>query len=179
MTKEITYLKNIIKEVKIMTQKESSKSYKEIIIYYSLTGNTRYIAEKIKEHKKADIIEIKPIDDIKKKGFLRYLKAGRQVIKKEKPKLKEDIDLKGYDKIYIGTPVWAGSFVPAIRTFIESHDFKDKEIGLFCTYKGNESRTFKELKDIIRCKKIMFEQGFKDPLKYKEQAEEKLKKIFS
>lgn len=80
----------------------------KIIIYYSLEGSTRLIAETIAQGLGADILELKPLKEINPKGFLKYFWGGQQVVFKEKPRLeffsKNPLD---YEIIIIGTPVWA------------------------------------------------------------------------
>ena len=61
---------------------------KILIVYYSLTGNTRFIAETIQGILKADIQEIKPIKEIKPKGAMKYFWGGYKATMKKKPSLK-------------------------------------------------------------------------------------------
>lgn len=84
-----------------------------LIVYFSLDGNTKFIAEKIAETINADIIELKTNKKYPTEGFGKYFWGGKSVIFGEKPKLtNNNIDLNLYDAIIIGTPVWAGSFTP-------------------------------------------------------------------
>ena len=46
---------------------------KKLVIFYSFEGNTKYIAENIAEAVDADILELKPVKDIKSNGFMKYL----------------------------------------------------------------------------------------------------------
>jgi menaquinone-dependent protoporphyrinogen IX oxidase len=68
---------------------------------------------------------------------MKYLRGGKQVMMKETPELEPyQIDLKNHDIIYIGTPVWAFTFTPAIRSFLKHTHLKNKKIVLFCTHEG-------------------------------------------
>ncbi|MBY9021719.1 MAG: flavodoxin family protein [Candidatus Lokiarchaeota archaeon] len=79
---------------------------KILIVYYSLTGNTRFIAECIQEILKADLQEIKPKKDIKPKGAMKYFWGGYKATMKKKPSLEPiEKDPNNYDVIIIGTPV--------------------------------------------------------------------------
>ena len=60
---------------------------KILIVYYSLTGNTRFIAECLQEKLKADIQQIVPKKDVKPKGGMKYFWGGYKVIMKKKPSL--------------------------------------------------------------------------------------------
>ena len=93
---------------------------KTLVVYYSLEGNTKFIAETISKTVGADLLELKPIKDISSTWFMKYFWWWRQVMMKEKPELKAfDKDLDKYDLIFIGTPVWAFNYTPAIYTFFE------------------------------------------------------------
>jgi len=102
---------------------------KILIVYYSLTGNTRFIAETLQEKLKADIQEIKPKKDIKPKGAMKYFWGGYKATMKQKPSLEPiEKDPNNYDVIIIGTPVWAWTIAPPIRSFLSKYDLSDKKI---------------------------------------------------
>ena len=92
---------------------------KNLVVYYSFEGSTRLIAENIANVLDADILECKPIKDLKSKGFSKYFWGGRQVVTKKKPDLVDfSVNPNDYDAIIIGTPAWSYSYAPAIRTFL-------------------------------------------------------------
>lgn len=110
---------------------------KVLVVYYSFEGNTRFIAETIAKELGADIQELKPIKDLKSKGFSKYVWGGRQVVTKKKPELMPlEKKPEDYDIIFIGTPVWAYTFAPALRTFLTEHPLKGKKIALFMCHGG-------------------------------------------
>lgn len=120
---------------------------KNIVIYYSFEGNTKYVAEKIAEKLNADIYEIKLKKDNMKKGFMKYFWGGKQVVSKETPEIENiDIDFNIYDNIFIGTPVWAFTFTPAIRSLFNKIRLNKKNIVLFCTHEGGIGKTFENMK---------------------------------
>ena len=50
---------------------------KAIVVYYSMSGNTKYVAELIKKKLKCDILEIKPVKSYPDKGFKKFfIKIG-------------------------------------------------------------------------------------------------------
>lgn len=49
-----------------------------------------------------------------------------------------------YDFLFIGTPVWAGSFAPVLRTLFDCMRFKDKKIALFCCHAGAKGKVFEK-----------------------------------
>jgi flavodoxin len=113
---------------------------KTLIVYYSLEGNTEYVAEQIKESVGADILKLVPKKAYHDKGFAKFFWGGKSAVMAEKPELEAyDVDLTGYERIIFGFPVWASNFTPPIRTFIE--DYKDglkgKKVVAFACQSGS------------------------------------------
>jgi flavodoxin len=122
-----------------------------LVVYFSLEGSTRLIAEKIAETLNADIVELKPGKQYPSEGFRKYFWGGKSVIFGEKPRLtNEQIDLSRYETIIIGTPIWAGSFTPPIKSFISQYSIKGKRIALFaCHEGGGAKKCFDKLKKVL------------------------------
>ncbi len=143
---------------------------KNLVVYYSFEGSTRLIAENIAKVLDADILECKPIKDLKSKGFSKYFWGGRQVLFKTKPVLekfeKNPID---YDFIVIGTPVWSSNLSPAIRSFLSLVRLKDKKISIFCCHEGGIGKTLDNLKKELSDNKIIGENNFLNVEKNKEE----------
>ncbi len=96
---------------------EMNKMLKTLVVYYSLTGNTKMIAESIAEAMNTDVLALKPVKELKADSVMKYMWGGAQATMKKKPKLEDiSIDPLAYDFIFIGTPVWAWTFSPPIRT---------------------------------------------------------------
>ncbi|GIM30417.1 flavodoxin [Clostridium polyendosporum] len=140
---------------------------KAVVIFYSLEGNTRLIANTISEELKAEIVEIKPKRQIPSSGLKKYFWGGKQVVLKERPEIEEiNIDFSKYDLIVFGTPVWAGRFAPVFNTFFNKYKIRDKRIALFCCHGGGkEGKTFIEFKEHLKGNEFIGEVDFKDPLK--------------
>lgn len=148
---------------------------RKIIIFYSLDGNTKFIAQNMAQKLGADILELKPEKEIPKTEPLKHLIGGKQVLMKETPKLKEyKIDLANYDVLIIGTPVWAFDFSPPIRTFLKENKIENKKIILFCTDKMSKGKTFENLRKELKGNEIIAEIEFRNVL---EKKEENLKKL--
>ena len=114
---------------------------KKLVLYYSLEGHTKKVAEIIASNIDADIYEIKPENEIKSKGFSKYLWGGSQVIMAKKPKIMNiEIELEKYDEIFLGTPIWAWNFAPPIRTLLEDGYLKNKKISYFYTHGGGPKK---------------------------------------
>lgn len=142
---------------------------KVLIVYYSLNGNTTNIANELHRYLNSNILKLEPILESSSKGLLKYFWQDQQVLTKEKPLLKNyEIDFTSYDLIIIGTPVWSGSFVPAIKSFLinEKESLCKKNLAIFCTYDSRSSRTFKEFKEFFKeYNNIVSEKGFSNSCK--------------
>lgn len=103
---------------------------KSLILYYSYGGNTRGIAQKLQKALGADLAEIKTLtpytgnyDDVVDQG-------QREVSEGFLPQLLPlGVDLKGYDAIVLGTPVWWYTFAPAMNSFFAPGQ-PDRQAGL-------------------------------------------------
>jgi len=144
---------------------------KSLVIYYSLEGNTALIAKAVAETLEADLLELQPVKSIPNKGFFKFFWGGKQVMMKERPELQPfTVNPAEYDLIVLGTPVWAGSYNPAFRTFFAQSPLKGKQIGLFCCYAGNEGKTIEALKSELSANTILGQIGFLNPGKTPETS---------
>ncbi len=114
---------------------------KTAIVYYSYTGMTKKYVEKIKEKFDCELIEIKPKQDIKVKGYASYFVGGLKIAKKDTPELMDySFNKDDYDLIILASPVWAYTFVPAMRTFLESEKIRGKKLALLMTHRGGPGK---------------------------------------
>lgn len=133
-------------------------SRKKIVVYYSYTGNTKMIAEKIAKELQCDILELKP--------KVRYSEDYDEVVAeyqdnetaKTTPEIeKNDLPINEYDEIILGSPVWWYTIAPVVRTFLKENNFVSKIIYPFATNAGWIGRTFKEIEEL--CPKCKVEKG--------------------
>lgn len=151
---------------------------KVLVVYYSMNGDTKLIAEAVAGAVGGDLLELKPKKDLKKSGFWRYVAGGMQVLLKAKPELEPfSKNPNNYDLLFIGSPVWASSYVPAVNTFLATTGLKGKKAALFCCYAGQPGKTFANMKTALAGNEIIGEEAFKDPLKHdKKENSEQAKK---
>ena len=139
---------------------------KKAVIFYSYEGNTKFMAESIAKEIEADLIELKPKNEKKSKGFMKYFWGGRAVMRNIKPELLPlNKDIQEYDVLFIGTPVWAFSYAPALNSFLSENQFRGKKIGLFCCHGGGKGNVFKNMKEALAGNQILGEADFIEPLK--------------
>jgi Flavodoxins len=116
------------------TTKDTSKM---LIVYYSRTGNTEAMANRIQELTGADMFRVETV-----KPYPSDYTTTTEVAKEEKnnnarPTIKAKVEnIDQYDTVYIGFPIWWGTYPMAMATFIEGHNLKGKTIIPFCTHGG-------------------------------------------
>lgn len=146
---------------------------KSLIVFYSLEGNTKLIAQFIQEFTNAEILELKPKKEIPKKGFLKFIWGGKSVMFKEKPILinkRNNID--DYELLFIGTPVWSGTFAPAINSFLFETKITGKKIALFsCHSGGGDKKCVENFTKMLNANNVILSKiDFVDPLKADNQV---------
>ena len=112
---------------------------KKLIVYYSLEGNTEYVANKIKDRIGADLLKLVPKKAYHDKGFAKFFWGGKSAVMAEKPELEAyEVNLTEYDQVIFGFPVWASNFTPPIRTFIDENKeaLKGKRFAAFACQSG-------------------------------------------
>ena len=103
---------------------------KALVIFYSRTGNAKFIAESISAEMGADLEEV--VDLKKRDGALSFMSSGRDAMSRKETDIAETRRKPAdYDLIIIGQPVWAGSPTPAIRTYLGKNDLSGKKVALF------------------------------------------------
>jgi flavodoxin len=142
---------------------------KILIVYYSLTGSTRFIAESLKDSMEAELLELKPVKELNPDKGTKFMWGGAQATMKKKPKLEPiEVDPLSYDLIVIGTPVWAWNFTPPVRSFLSMFDLTDKKVALWTCSSGNGNRAMNQFKKALKHSEVVghiqFQFAFKDPL---------------
>ena len=163
---------------------EKKNSKKTLIIYYSFEGSTKLIAETIANElktqnvgAKVDLLELKAVDQPKSKGFSKYFWGGRMAMMKKIPQLEEfDTNINDYDFLIIGTPVWAWTFTPPLRTFFNNFKFNGKNIALFICHDGGPGKTIEKIKAELQGNEVIATHDFEKTAKNKEKNVELAKK---
>jgi flavodoxin len=122
---------------------------KSLVVYYSRSGNTRFVAEQISQEIGADIAEI--VDKKKRKGLFGFILSGYDATRGRLTKIVEiEKSPLDYDLIVVGTPMWNKRIVPAVRTYLKENSFSGKHVALFCTNLGSQpERVFSNLKELM------------------------------
>ena len=125
----------------VLTAQESTagpeKSGRMLIVYYSWSGNTRGIANEIREQTGADIYEITLVHPYSTDYNTVLMEAQEDQHKQARPEINDPpAGIDDYDVILLGYPNWWASIPMPIATFLESYDFSGKTIIPFCSHGG-------------------------------------------
>ena len=147
---------------------------KSLVVYYSRTGNARFVAETIAAEVGADIEEV--IDLKKRSGAFGFLSGGSAARRGKETKIapttKSPAD---YDLIIVGTPVWAGRPSPAIATYLKKNDLSGKKVAVFFTQGGKKpSQAIEQTKALMPNSKFIGEFSIVNPLANKEESEKQI-----
>lgn len=115
---------------------------KKLVAYFSASGVTAKVAEKLAKETNADIYEIKPAVPYTKADLNWMDKTSRSSIEmsdhNSRPEIADkNANISEYDMIYLGFPIWWYIAPAIINTFLESYDFSGKKIILFATSGGS------------------------------------------
>ena len=115
---------------------------KKLVAYFSASGVTKRVAEKLAEIAGADVFEIKPVQEYTRADLNWMDKKSRTSIEKENPSLRPEIadkvgNMEKYDVVFVGFPIWWYVAPNIINTFMESYDFSGKTIIPFATSGGS------------------------------------------
>ena len=108
------------------------------MVVFSVTGNTKKVAEMVASIENADLYEIVPAEPYTSED-INYNNYSCRALKEQnnasaRPAIgSEAVDLSGYTKIYVGYPIWAAQEPRIIDTFVESYDFGTATVIPFCT----------------------------------------------
>ena len=116
------------------TQKNSDV----LVVYFSATGNTKGVAEKIAGITGADTYEIKAAQEYTDADLDWNDSDSRSTREQNDASVRpeigsETISLDGYTTIYIGYPIWWGEEPRIMDTFVESYSFDGITLIPFCT----------------------------------------------
>lgn len=124
---------------------------KTLVAFFSAGGTTKMVAEKLAAATNSDLYEIKPAVPYTSTDLNWLNKHSRSSLEMKdlssRPELADkDANIAGYDRIFLGFPIWWYTAPHIIRTFLESYNFTGKTIILFATSGGSGlGKTAKEI----------------------------------
>lgn len=124
------------------TNAENDSDKDTIVVYFSATGTTKGVAERIASVTDADIFELSAAEPYSDADLDWNDKNSRTTLEMNDPDVRpaiadDTVDLDGYETVYIGYPIWWGEAPRIMSTFVEAHDFDGKTVIPFCTSGGS------------------------------------------
>lgn len=115
---------------------------KKLVAFFSATGRTGKAAKKLAAELNADIYEIRPEVQYSKADLNWMNKESRSSIEMNNKSIRPaiitgDVDVSGYETVYLGFPIWWYVAPTLINTFLESCDLTGKKLVLFATSGGS------------------------------------------
>ena len=135
---------------------------KTLIAYFSATGTTAQIAKALSKDIDADLFEIKPATPYSKKD-LNWVNPFSRTMKEYIGKTKvtiinEPLNIREYDTIILGFPIWFFKEPNVILTFLSQYDFTGKTMSFFITsHKAGTEKSEAELKKT--CPNVHWKKG--------------------
>lgn len=133
-----------------------------LIAYYSFEGHTEKVAEEIalrirENGGEAELLKIRVAKEPPHKGFGKFMVGGFMALSQKDPGiLNEEINLDGYDRIFLGMPVWAGNALGAIAAFIRKAKPEGKDFYLFAVSgSGEDKKTLSRTTDNLRGNRVV------------------------
>ncbi len=123
----------------VETQQQNGKA---LVTYFSASGVTKGVAERLAKIANADLVEIVPEKRYTSADLDWRDKNSRSSVEMKdlnsRPAIANHIDnIADYQTVYIGFPIWWYTAPTIINTFIEAHDLSDKNVVLFATSGGS------------------------------------------
>ena len=108
---------------------------KVLVLYYSQTGTTQALAEQLQRQLGADIERIEAVVPYDGDFQATIERSGKERESGEVPELKPlQANLDDYDVVFIGYPIWFGTYAMPVATLVKENDFAGKTIVPFCTF---------------------------------------------
>ena len=112
---------------------------KTLVVYFSRSGNTEYVAQEIAKETGADIFKVEPTDDSYQADYNTVVDLAKKELQEgARPPFQGQVENIGqYDTIYIGSPVWWGDMPMILYTFLDKYDLSGKKLAPFVTHEGS------------------------------------------
>ena len=111
------------------------KAPKTLVLYYSQTQTTQKVAEEIANRLGADIEAILPVVPYDGDFQATIMRGQKEAAEGVFPELQPlSVDVNAYDVIFLGYPIWFGTYAPPIAALLNTVDLSGKKIVPFCTF---------------------------------------------
>ena len=153
-------MKKLLLSVAAMAAFTTVSAQKMLVLYYSETGTTKTVAQELQQQLGADMESIDCVEPYSG-NFQETIQRGqREMQRGEYPALKPlTKKIADYDVIFLGYPIWFGTYANPIVSLLKEQDFAGKTVVPFCTFGSGGLNTSSEaLKKALPKAKI--QQGY-------------------
>ena len=116
----------------------------KLVIFFTLLGHNKEIAQEISEREKSDVLEFAPGNIFRVFQFF----SGKKKLAKKAKKL--NFDIQNYEEITTCGPIWGGKPAPAVRILLQNMDMKGKRVSCQYTYTQDYGNTEETTRRIIQ-----------------------------
>ena len=128
-------MKKLLLSLAAMTVMTSVSAQKALVLYYSETGTTKTVAQEIQAQTGADIEAVEAVEPYSGNFQETIQRSGRERESGELPALKPlKKRIADYDIVFLGYPIWFGTYALPIATLVKEQDFAGKTVVPFCTF---------------------------------------------
>ena len=116
-------------------QKAVEKTNRQLVLYYSENGTTKAVAEELQKQLGADIEAIEAVEPYSGNFQATIERCNKERESGQTPALKAlQSNIDDYDTIYLGYPIWFGTYAMPIATLVKEQTFEGKTIIPFCSF---------------------------------------------
>lgn len=123
---------------------------KTVVVFFSRTGRTRKAAQLLAERMGAETEELLETG-VDRSGIGGYIRSGRDALQKRSAELEPlKHDVAAYDLVVLGSPVWAFTLCPALRTFLAAQGGSIRKAAFLSTHGGGgPAKSYKEAETLL------------------------------
>lgn len=148
-----------------------------LLVYYTLEGNTGFVADVVREYGGIDVEQLKPQKEPPKDGFGKFMVGGGSALLQIDPKLQPvQANVDDYQNIILAFPIWAGTFPPAIGAFMKQYPLDGKNVyAIASSGGGNAEKAFENIRKKLSDHKLVGTLSLVSPLSHQEESRQKIK----
>lgn len=127
-------MKKLFLSLVAMTAVMTASAQKMLVLYFSETGSTKAVAQELQKQTGADIEAIEAVEPYSG-DFQKTMQRGQREMQGQLPALKPLAKrVADYDIVFLGYPIWFGTYATPIAALIKTQDFAGKKLVPFCTF---------------------------------------------
>lgn len=153
--------KLLLMSIAFMASVTTCLAQKVLVLYFSETGTTKTVAQELQKQLDADIESIEAVVPYSGNFQETVQRGQRERQNGETPEIKPlKSRIIDYDIIFLGYPIWFGTYAMPIATLLKDYDFTGKMVVPFCTFgSGGLNTSMEALKEALPKATIMAGYG--------------------